>query len=134
MEFPSSWFGCRAREFHRWPGSVRGPSRGDARMNRKELRWGRIVRTVAGSVLVVGVVGAGGCLSRPVEPQDTRTTATIVERLTQSAVDKIDILLAIDNSRSMADKQEILVQAVPKLVGRLISPLCVKEDTKTCAG
>jgi len=31
----------------------------------------------------------------------------------------------IDNSLSMADKQEILAQAVPALVTRLIAPLCV---------
>src|SRR5262245_18321782 len=44
----------------------------------------------------------------------------------------IDIVLAIDNSRSMTYMQEILLQAVPKLVGRLVRPLCVKEDSKSC--
>ncbi len=58
-------------------------------------------------------VSAVGCLDRPIEPVEPRTTSTIVERLTQSAVDKIDLLLVIDNSRSMADKQEILKLAVP---------------------
>jgi len=57
-----------------------------------------------------------GCLSRPVEPVEPRRTSTIVERLTQSSVDKIDLVLAIDNSRSMADKQQILAKAVPDLV------------------
>src|SRR5262249_12411226 len=56
-----------------------------------------------------------------------------VERLTQGSVNKVDLLLDIDNSRSMADKQAILVDALPKLVGRLVSPLCVKENGKTCA-
>ena len=38
---------------------------------------------------------------------------------------KIDLLLMIDNSRSMADKQEILGAAVPDLVERLANPPCV---------
>jgi hypothetical protein len=40
-------------------------------------------------------------------------------------VDKIDLLLMIDNSRSMADKEEILAQSVPDLVGRIVNPPCV---------
>ena len=45
-----------------------------------------------------------------------------------TSASKIDLLLMIDNSRSMADKQEILGAAVPDLVQRLINPSCV--DTK----
>ncbi|MSP26604.1 MAG: hypothetical protein EXR75_15940 [Myxococcales bacterium] len=67
------------------------------------------------------------CLERPVAPVEPRTTSTIVERLTQSSVDKIDLLLVIDNSGSMADKQEILGLAVPDLVKRLVNPICVDE-------
>jgi hypothetical protein len=40
-------------------------------------------------------------------------------------VDKIDILLDIDNSPGMADKQEILAQTIPDLVLGLINPRCV---------
>ena len=39
--------------------------------------------------------------------------------------DKIDVLLMIDNSRSMADKQAILAMAVPDLVAGLTNPSCV---------
>ena len=38
---------------------------------------------------------------------------------------KVDLLLMIDNSRSMADKQQILGAAVPDLVQRLANPPCV---------
>ncbi|WP_235880352.1 hypothetical protein [Polyangium aurulentum] len=72
-------------------------------------------------------MSAAGCLDRPLEPVEPRTTATIVERLTQSSVDKIDILLAIDNSRSMADKQKILELAVPDLVRGLVNPRCLDD-------
>jgi hypothetical protein len=37
----------------------------------------------------------------------------------------VDLLLVVDNSRSMADKQEILGLAVPELVNKLANPLCV---------
>ncbi len=40
-------------------------------------------------------------------------------------VDKIDLLLMIDNSASMADKQEVLASAVPELVERLANPACI---------
>lgn len=71
----------------------------------------------------------GGCLNRPIDTVEPRTTSTIVEKLTQSAVDKIDLLLNIDNSRSMADKQQILALAIPDLVNRLVNPRCI--DTAT---
>ncbi|MEP7127082.1 MAG: hypothetical protein ABJE95_39480 [Byssovorax sp.] len=41
---------------------------------------------------------------------------------------KVDLLLMIDNSRSMADKQEILGAAVPDLVQRLANPPCVDAN------
>jgi hypothetical protein len=47
--------------------------------------------------------------------------------------DKIDVLLMIDNSRSMADKQEILASAVPDLVGGLTNPACVDAAGNTIA-
>ena len=71
---------------------------------------------------------APGCLNRPIEPVEPRTTSTIVERLAQSKVDKIDMLLVIDNSRSMADKQSILKDAVPTMVEQLVNPKCVKLE------
>src|SRR5262249_25207946 len=42
---------------------------------------------------------------------------------------KIDLLFMIDNSSSMADKQEILAQAVPDLVNRFLDPVCVDPMT-----
>ncbi len=80
------------------------------------------------AVMATSLAAAPGCLDRPIEPVEPRTTTTIVERLTQSSVDKIDLLLVIDNSRSMADKQEILSLAVPDLVNELLNPRCLNED------
>ena len=46
-------------------------------------------------------------------------------RLASNAITGIDLLLMIDNSASMADKQATLAAAVPQLLGQLIQPKCV---------
>src|SRR6185436_14373872 len=63
-----------------------------------------------------------------VEDCKPRTTNLFVDTITNKSVDKIDLLFMIDNSSSMADKQEVLAQAVPQLVGRLVNPICVDEN------
>jgi hypothetical protein len=99
-------------------------------MSSKHIARRGLLRAAAAGLLTVGSLGGigAGCLNRPVEPIEPRTTSTIVERLVQSSVDKIDILLAIDNSRSMADKQAILSKAVPDLVQGLVNPKCVNDQ------
>jgi hypothetical protein len=44
---------------------------------------------------------------------------------------KLDVLFVIDNSISMYEKQQALVQAVPTLVGRLVDPYCIYSDSTT---
>jgi hypothetical protein len=43
-------------------------------------------------------------------------------------VDKVDLVFMLDNSRSMADKQNVLVLTVPELVNGLVNPRCVDEN------
>src|SRR6187431_719200 len=69
-----------------------------------------------------GVLLLTGCLARPVVEVSPETTNRFV--------DKIDLLFMIDNSGSMADKQEILKEAVPVLLSRLVSPMCVDATGK----
>ena len=57
-----------------------------------------------------GPSGAGG------EPP-----AWTVDAFRQTAITKVDLLLTLDNSISMADKQALLAEAVPLLVQRLIT-------------
>src|SRR5215813_11149710 len=80
-----------------------------------------------GIVGVAGVAGAG-CITRPVvsAAPTTKTNFTAVVR--QAAIDKVDILFAIDNSASMGDKQLLLAQAVPDLLTRLLTPNCVDDN------
>jgi hypothetical protein len=83
---------------------------------RKRVRW-------MGIALVGGSV-APACLSRPLETIEPKNTVTITEARLHSKIDKIDLLLAIDDSSSMSDKQKILAVAVPDLVEGLVNPPC----------
>ncbi len=49
--------------------------------------------------------------------------------VSQGPIDKIDLLLAVDNSASMADKQQILALAIPDLVNGLVNPKCLDDVT-----
>ena len=69
-----------------------------------------------------------GCLSRPLTETAPETSNVYVDQIAQTGVTKIDLLFMVDNSTSMADKQEILQSAVPVLVKRLTSPICVRDD------
>ncbi len=42
--------------------------------------------------------------------------------------DKVDLLFVVDNSISMADKQEVFSQAIPDLLERLVNPPCLTPD------
>jgi len=85
-------------------------------------------RAALAMVATAAATGAVGCLDRPIDTIEPRLTVTIVEKLQQSSVDKIDLLLGIDNSRSMADKQQILAKAIPDLVKGLVNPRCLDEN------
>ncbi len=88
------------------------------------------VRKAAIGVASLGIAASltAGCLQRPVQKQEPKTNNVYVDQIRQTAVDKIDLLFMIDNSISMADKQAILADAVPVLVNRLISPVCVDAE------
>lgn len=42
-------------------------------------------------------------------------------------LDKLDLLLMVDNSPAMGDKQQLLADAVPSLVQRLVTPRCLND-------
>ena len=72
-----------------------------------------------------------GCLDRPVGQQPPTTKVNFTSTVSQQAVDKVDLLFAIDNSASMGDKQDILKDAVPNLLVELIQPKCVLKTDGT---
>ncbi len=99
----------------------------------------RSIVSAAVCALGVGALGAlgttgAGCLSRPAVAETATTKTNFVDTVHQVAVDKIDILFAIDNSASMGDKQAYLAQAVPDLIARLVTPNCVDPVAQTIYG
>jgi hypothetical protein len=88
------------------------------------LRTGMQGSALMGIVLLMGAVGSG-CLDRPLVAQNPTNKTTFTASVSQSAIDKIDILFDIDNSASMGDKQAYLVQAIPQMIARLVTPRCV---------
>ncbi|MEM6790135.1 MAG: hypothetical protein AAF715_21625 [Myxococcota bacterium] len=101
---------------------------------KRKTRWTRWAIALArwGSAGIMAIA-TGGCIDRPLEPVEPRGTLTFNAELTQSSVDRIDLLLVIDNSRSMADKQQILSLAVPDLADRLVNPTCVDPESGEAA-
>jgi len=85
------------------------------------------------TALMLGAAGTG-CLSRPVGQQPPTTKVNFTSTVSQQAVDKVDLLFAIDNSASMGDKQAILAEAVPDLIDGLLRPRCVDSEGKPSPG
>jgi len=97
----------------------------------KRSAWTLLRAGLAGlAVSVGGAALTAGCLDRPVAPAVPKTSNIYVDEIRQTAVDKIDLLFMIDNSISMSDKQAILADAVPLLVQRLVTPICVRSCAK----
>ncbi|MEN9580789.1 MAG: hypothetical protein RJA70_3798, partial [Pseudomonadota bacterium] len=87
------------------------------------------------TALVVSAGSTSACLQRPVCGEgpngnscEPKTTNVLVTPFKQNAVDKIDMLFVIDNSASMADKTAILKEALPDLVKRFVSPICIDNN------
>ena len=74
------------------------------------------------------------CLVRPVVAEQPTTKISFSTVVAQPAIDKIDLLVMVDNSTSMADKQRILADAVPDLVTGLVRPKCVDKATRAPTG
>ncbi len=91
-----------------------------------------VVRGVLFILLIA--VGFAACLNRPVVEVSPATSNVFVDQAVQGGIDKIDLLFMVDNSASMADKQEILRDAVPVLLKRLTSPVCVDPVSHEAVG
>ena len=90
----------------------------------RTFKLGSTALSVLGSM---GVLGAG-CLSRPVTNASPTTQTNFTTVVHNETVEKVDLLFMIDNSASMGDKQNLLAQAVPIMINRLVSPNCVDAN------
>jgi hypothetical protein len=77
---------------------------------------------------------SAGCLRRDVAADDPTTKISFDTVVPQPAIDKVDVIVMVDNSSSMADKQRILADAVPDLVRGLVQPKCVDKKTRAPSG
>jgi hypothetical protein len=97
-------------------------------------RTNRLGRSATGlsvwtaTTLMLGIA-ASSCLTRPVGKEPPTTKVNFTSTVSQQAVDKVDLLFAIDNSQSMGDKQAYFAEAVPDLIKGLLNPRCVNPDT-----
>ncbi|MBX3262730.1 MAG: hypothetical protein KIS78_18565 [Labilithrix sp.] len=104
----------------RFPFSVRGA--------------GRTRTTIATLVAACVCVVAPACVRRPVSLEQPTTKISFDTIVSQPAIEKIDLLVMVDNSASMADKQRILADAVPDLLEGLVRPKCVDKTTREPVG
>jgi hypothetical protein len=74
------------------------------------------------------IFAAQGCLDRPVVPIVPGGSGVKVTKIRVTRVDKVDLLLVVDNSLSMADKQSELGRRMPQLIKALTNP---DKDPKT---
>ena len=88
----------------------------------------RSTRYASASLLLGGTILVSGCLNRPIGNSRPVTTNVVIQRQLNSAINAIDLLLMIDNSSSMADKQKTLAVAVPQLLTQLVQPSCVDAN------
>ncbi len=82
-------------------------------------RWLGAALTLGASV---AIFGAQGCLDRPVVPITPGKGGISISKIRVARVDKVDLLLVVDNSISMADKQSELGRRMPELVAALTDP------------
>ncbi|HMJ10369.1 MAG TPA: hypothetical protein VK524_03130 [Polyangiaceae bacterium] len=96
----------------------------------RAVRWDFVgrSRSVGLSLCGLALMLLESCTNRPVAELSPKTSNIFVELVANSTVNKIDLLFMIDNSKSMADKQSTLSEAVPALVRRLVTPPCLDEN------
>jgi len=88
---------------------------------------------LVGVVLGMGALGAG-CLDRPITAAAPTIKTNFTSAVNQTGINKVDILFDIDNSASMGDKQAYLIQAIPQMISRLVTPNCIDDKLGTPTG
>src|SRR5262249_14776940 len=83
--------------------------------------------------VVCATIWGWACVTRPVTTNAPTTKAVVQIPLTEARITKVDLVVAIDNSASMGDKQVLLKDAVPDLIRRLLTPLCIDPDNPSTA-
>ncbi len=82
---------------------------------------------VLAAVSATGCGNATGSRSGTTAPDGTYTALTSLVQF--GALDKVDLLFVIDNSASMADKQQILGESIGDLINQFANPPCIDTST-----
>lgn len=80
---------------------------------------------------VIGAMGAIalGCLDRPVAAVVPVVQSGVSEVVRNDAVEKVDLLMMVDNSGSMAENQANIMAQLAPLIGQLTNPPCISRST-----
>jgi hypothetical protein len=81
------------------------------------------LRAALTAVAALGAV-AIGCIDRPVAKVETRTQSGVSEEVRNEAIDKVDLLLEVDNSGSMRENQANIMQQFGLMINTLTNPPC----------
>jgi len=95
---------------------------------RASLRSSLLSRRRSPALAALVAASALGCGSSVEEPPKPPATEEPGWTRLAAPVEQLDLLLTIDNSRSMGDKQEILALALPELIDVLVNPPCVVAE------
>ncbi len=88
----------------------------------------------AKAALVVGaLLGAVfvGCIDRPVKQVTSVTQSGVSETVANEGIDKVDLLLMVDNSNSMRENQTNIMSQFQTMIQTLTSPPCVSPTNMT---
>ncbi|MFO0559830.1 MAG: hypothetical protein U0269_17555 [Polyangiales bacterium] len=83
----------------------------------------------AGGVLIGVGVALGACLDRPVTGVCPAVQSGVSEVVRNDEVEKIDLLIVVDNSGSMAENQANIMAQLGPLIDQLTNPRCISRDT-----
>jgi hypothetical protein len=73
------------------------------------------------ALLSIATVLLGGCLDRPLRPLNPCTVSGVVNEVAVTQINEIDLLFLVDNSASMRQEQDALIDEIPRLVQILAS-------------
>ncbi len=90
---------------------------------RLRFSWARTLATSALAITAgASSLAAQGCLDRPVVPILPGQGGLVTTKIRVTNVDKVDLLLMVDNSASMGDKFSELGRRMPELIKALADP------------
>ena len=73
-------------------------------------------------IVLVAAAMLSACMGRELTRVNSETESYVLERFVGTGVSKVDILVVVDNSGSMAEEQAMLRDAFPNLISSILDP------------